>query len=513
MAENKSIQNEISRIKELMNYGSKTENKHLIQNSLEHANRGADGKTYGIVREGNKYYIKYIPKSGVSVLAENFEYIGGITEKKRYMYDSFGMALKQFDLKMKELRESYCPNAQPMLIESLDPRRKEYVIAEGTEEMRKEIARQRQIMLNAQIIQEGKYSGSCKNGCGDATKKGAPFGSKEKDKGYTEADENPYNKDGEPKKMNEGEVLAWNDNPDYMDKSKGTEIGDGAPFDKCPKSETKTDMEHGTTNESCQKEEDEKEDIKEEMKEPAPNEVNNWDKGLPSEAGTGDVKTEDGAPFNKKVNESIFETDDELDSATNDLGSDAPIDDVATQDLDTELDNSVEDEGEDFESMLQQILTKLDSLEAKVTDSQFGDDELYDDGTEGSIEGNEADSDVAPELGDDMGTPEDNLDDMHEERQLKEEKTELDDFGKHPAYQKEPFEYPNPNHQEKEGYHDWNDDSVEGAKPYGQSIGDGSPFNQDVEVADNSIAESKDSGLAYKIIEEAITRFFGKKQK
>ena len=503
MAEYKSIDNEISRMKTLMKYGSQVENKHFRKDIVEHSKKGADGKIYGIIREGGSFVIKYMSDGSKPVLAENFDYIGGFRNKKDNTYDSYGKAIKNFDLKLRAINEAKDPNNR-IIVESLDPSRKEYLYVEGTEEMRKTIARQRQIMINAQIIKEGKNSGPCK-GCGtvgDAKKKGAPFGSKSNDKGYVEADENPYNKDGEPNKVNEEEVLAWNDNPDYMDKSHGTEIGDGKPFDKCPKSETKTQAENGTVDESVQ--------------EPAPNEVNDWDKGLPEKEGTGKVETEDGKPFDKKVkdkvNEGIFETDDDA------IESLDAIDDTAEQPLDAELDNPDEAPvdgtmgDEDFSSMLQQILDKLNNLEAQITDSQFGDDELYDDGEGDSIDGVDGSSENAPELDSDVPTDDDNLD-MHEERQLKEEKTELNDFGKHPAYQKEPFDYPNPNHQEKEGYHDWNDDSVEGAKPYGQSIGDGNPFTENPEIADNSIAEEKMFEAAAKVMKEAIQHFFAKKQK
>jgi hypothetical protein len=66
----------------------------------------------------------------------------------------------------------------------------------------------------------------------------------------------------------------------------------------------------------------------------------------------------------------------------------------------------------------------------------------------------------------------------------------LDDFGKHPAYQKVVMSLPPKDLQEFPEYYDMNDDSVRNDSPYGEKIGDGSPFNIDPDSIDNAIAES-----------------------
>jgi hypothetical protein len=66
----------------------------------------------------------------------------------------------------------------------------------------------------------------------------------------------------------------------------------------------------------------------------------------------------------------------------------------------------------------------------------------------------------------------------------------LDDFGKHPAYQKKVMELPPKDLQEFPGYYDMNDDSVRNDAPYGEKIGDGAPFDIDPDSIDNAIAES-----------------------
>ena len=46
--------NQISRMKVMMNYGLQTESKSQYSN-IEYKRVGADGKMYGIVREGTKF--------------------------------------------------------------------------------------------------------------------------------------------------------------------------------------------------------------------------------------------------------------------------------------------------------------------------------------------------------------------------------------------------------------------------------------------------------------------------
>jgi hypothetical protein len=66
----------------------------------------------------------------------------------------------------------------------------------------------------------------------------------------------------------------------------------------------------------------------------------------------------------------------------------------------------------------------------------------------------------------------------------------LDDFGKHPAYQKKVMELPPKDLQEFPDYYDMNDESVKNDTPYGEKIGDGAPFDIDPQGIDNAIAEA-----------------------
>ena len=55
----------------------------------------------------------------------------------------------------------------------------------------------------------------------------------------------------------------------------------------------------------------------------------------------------------------------------------------------------------------------------------------------------------------------------------------LNDFGKHPAYQKEVMSLP-PNKEINRWGRDWNDDSTKGDEPYGRKIGSSAPYTEDI---------------------------------
>ena len=59
------INSQLDRMKAMMTYGLQTESKKDSYNSVEYQREGADGKLYGIVREGTKFYIKVSDKTKV----------------------------------------------------------------------------------------------------------------------------------------------------------------------------------------------------------------------------------------------------------------------------------------------------------------------------------------------------------------------------------------------------------------------------------------------------------------
>jgi hypothetical protein len=159
MNNNKNMNAQFDRMKQLMNFGL-NESKKQPYTGVEYSKVAADGKLYGIVREGTKFYIKVSSKKD-NVLAENFEYIGGFRNRKDNEYSSFASAQKNFDFKLRSLAEAY-GNGKNIVVESWNPDRQEELTVESTEKMKKEISRERQIMENAMKIFNRKPTSAIK---------------------------------------------------------------------------------------------------------------------------------------------------------------------------------------------------------------------------------------------------------------------------------------------------------------------------------------------------------------
>jgi hypothetical protein len=542
---NKMNTNEqISRMKALMGYGLQTESK-APYSSVENQKLGADGNVYGIVREGTKYYIKSAPNKS-NLVKEDFNYIGGFRNRKDHEYSNFALAQKQFDLKMMSLKEA--ANKQDFNINSWDLDKKENVVLEATDKMKKEILRERQIMSNAMRIAEAKKE--CPNGicdtdiknsqkdnisteveeCGDAASANA---------GYTNASL-PKGSGMAESVVKEEEVLGWNRNsPDYMDKSHGTEIGDSAPFDDAEarniddgdKKVTKTgEMKNGVVENHGTSMHD-----TDDQNKPAvgvgegPSDDNNKpfddEKGkqideaiedLGGDELEGDDLGGEGEPIDDAGLEGEGEAIDGGEEPIGDeLGDEEPVGDELEGEGDDIYEDDVESRLDAMEELLSQIADKLGISEPAVDDAEYGDDELFDD-EEGDDFG--AVDDFGGEEEDEfpMESRKRNGVQIYETRAYREamrkqrvneegmtpfkdagrvpqgNMNKLNDFGKHPAYQKVVMSLPPKDLQEFPEYYDMNDDSVKNDNPYGEKIGDGAPFDIDPESIDNAIAEAFD---------------------
>ena len=577
---NKEVQNQLSRMKAMMTYGLTTENKNCQFSNVEFDKVAADGKHYAIIREGSKYYIKVSDKK--DALREDYNYIGGFCNRSQNEYQSYANALKQFELKMMSIQENYAKN-KGIVIESWNPYKKEELTIEATEKMRKEIARQKEIINNATKIFEGKNvsttiaedccidkecAASQKNnikktsdGKGEPTGNGGDPFTKSSSAETSKTQKTNVKKEFKPV-MNEEETLAWNDNKDYLDTTHGTEVGDDAPFTKA-KGNTE-DLDNGVVEECG-----------------AMHACDN--QNCPS-VGGGEIG--DDAPFEEKAKNELQEggffhndsvsDDEQLGELPDEIQlEDEELDDVEMDDVE-DFDSEVEDDTDsledddldldvDYNAEIEEDPIEEDSVEtrlaaiedaiAKISEKlgvdDFEDDNLYDDKSEEDIESDdEMEFEIEPEdeeMGEDdidfdgaeetfeegkkwdkvkefgkktwdkakkrmkdeeekvmsaknpLYLGDDDDDELDEcriietpsyRRMMNEEGTRLDMFGKHPAYQKQVMSLPSNKHQEMNGYYDMNDDSVESEAPFGQHIGDGAPFEQDIQSIENAIAEA-----------------------
>ena len=91
------------RMKELMGIAPINENKTSFV--IELTKVGPDGKAYAIVRENHLYFIKVSDKTE-KIVAEDFNYIGGLKNKMAEAYDSYAKAIKHLNLKFRSLAEA-----------------------------------------------------------------------------------------------------------------------------------------------------------------------------------------------------------------------------------------------------------------------------------------------------------------------------------------------------------------------------------------------------------------------
>jgi len=110
-------QDKLNRIKDLMGRMT-TLNESKSHSELELIKKGPNGIVYGIVRENHDYFIKTSEKNSGELLAEDFNYIGGLQNKFDERYKSYSEALKQLNLKFDMLNESYGIEDNTNLFES-----------------------------------------------------------------------------------------------------------------------------------------------------------------------------------------------------------------------------------------------------------------------------------------------------------------------------------------------------------------------------------------------------------
>ena len=569
-------------MKGLYTYGQElNEDKRTPNCTLEYHKLGADGVNYGIVKECSKYYIKSAPK-GKETIAEAYEYLGGFCNKKNYEYTSYANALKHFKLKLGSINEACDSNVQT---ENTDDFMSSNVLmTESTDSMKREIARQRQIMYNVSMIMNestGINPGKTPvmfNGKNPEAETG-----KSGDEGYSKTDAKPEYEGKKTNGLNK-KTAPFKDEPKKSEDQ----------LDECSCSEKEDWGSRGL----CKGKDPKKVGWEMEGQQVVSEECDEWDEGLPSSAGVGDANTKkNNTPFTDTVNE---EEDSDLDDVEPTDGAD-DIDFGVEDDMDPndseDIENSDEDmigdedsiddengdihndneDSDDIDFVDSDEDIDLGGDEFGDEDSEFGDDEPHfgdeddefgddephfgdEEGEFGDDEPNFGDEDDEfgddephfgdedDEFGDDepnfgdeddefgdeddefgYGNDEDGEDDFNNEDGDIEEcgdgcdpnamleskrkkmnsivenvvkkilaEDELHVFGKHPGYRKKPFTLPTTGEDKNQWGEDWNDESVYSEQPFGETIGDGNPFNELVQQITQDVLYQLKTGSAFK---------------
>lgn len=494
---------QLARMNYLMEF--KNQPKEVRSNIEYHAN-GADGKVYGILKEGTKYYIK-TTESGKENIAESYEYINGFVNRRENEFKSYNDATKHLELKLMSLNEAY---GKKQNVSTVDLKRNDKAFANLTEEARKELDRMHQIFEN-----------SCKIGkdcCCDPESKGSATPEN------TTKNNDPFNKkvtaDMDYKGSN-GTVEGATDNK----KVSGVE------------EDLKSDK-NKTANSGSEKDyKDAHDDLDGEGvadKDPKGGKAVMVNEGIFEEDPTlgGEFGAEEGTVEPSPI-DSIDNTEET--DLTNDDFDDEEFPEegnaeLSPEDFDSDLVGQEEDD--DLDSLLEEFIKEEDAITGpdKVLDKEGNsingtnngvNDEKAEDwkrieeseggnvndpakqGDEETMKSYQAKGNMPAQSWEKMKVNEAKIEALVKniteqlvkgakketlqekiERIVKEEATKLNVWGQHPRYGKEPMTHP----EAKEvlagtADRDFNDDSAKGSERYGKKIGDGKPFDQ--ETIDN----------------------------
>lgn len=443
---------ELDRMKSLINYGKVEENTQsgAIIPRVEYSQKAADGKTYGIIRECNKFYIKVAPKKDTEVLAEDFDYIGGINNRKENEYATYAKASKQFDLKMMSINEAH---AVKVPVEQFKEQEESEWQIKETKEMRSELNRFMQITNNVQSILSEDKQGFTMNhdkvpeapASHPSDKKvNSPFtdtavanGDKDFTKTATDPAKQgaPFDKDGEATNADMQSDKKPTGKTDATYTEKAQYVPDNTVADKKPSGGKVVRVTEGKRTLKLTEEQ-----------------VLAWNKSkeyMDMSHGTeiGSTAPYEEAPFVEKVNEDVVDVNDvagmEMDN------EDVPFPEVADGGSYLQF----EKDYNDFEN-------------------NGGFDDYYD------LSDIDAENAANADMDDEFMFDDDFNESKNHKQQTNE--IELHVFGKHPAYQKVPMTTPPAAEVAPNGARDWNDDSTKSEKPFGTQIGSSAPFDEKV---------------------------------
>ncbi len=471
----------LSRMEFLMGYRMPVNESR--QSNVEYHTEGADGKVYGILKEGTTYYIKTTEK-GKETLAESYEYIGGFNYRNKNGFKSYNQASKILEQKMLALNESYGIHKD---VSSVDFSRSEKMLETLTEAARKELDRVKMIMENSNGIKDNIGNHGNPESKGTSTgaqteKNNKPF----EDKTQAQLDRDDVKSESDPKKANS----------DYTDASKSVEKQMAS--DKAP-----------TANDE--------------------NSQEDYEKAKSDLDGKSVADQEPKGGKAVMVNEGLLDNEDGIiDTPAEMADLDEPVGDITPNDFgvapeqpveDNSLvgmgDEEEEDEFGDFDALMEEFKERISGDDETLTGPHGTSEVLTVD--EAAAATQEPKSEEKQEAldgpkGSGQAIAMERLSEEDEKRiatiaeavvnalfsknAINEEKQE---FGDHPKYGEQPMTTPqNTEVMKGTADRDFNDDSTKGDEQYGKKIGDGKPFDKAVEILTDSVMEIIKESLGLK---------------
>lgn len=525
---NSKIDNQMERMQFLMEY--KTTPKVDTKAGIEYTINTADGKTYGIIRENNMYYIKTTTPDKANI-KESYEYIGGHNYRNEHGYKSFNEATKHLELEVMCINESMGKHEDVSVV--LNPNKGKEDLKTLTEAARTELDRMHQIFENS-FKSSGKVG--YKNPFKDAESKGtasaenteknnAPF----EDKAEATLDKDPkFNGtvDGatpDNKKVTEGTV----DSDLQSDKMKSANSGSEKDFkdthddlegegvaDKKPSGAKAVKMNEGILEEPIEEPHEplagfDDEPVGEPIDEPT---------FTPEDFETGEETEETPEGF---INDFDFgEESNMLESLLEEFATDLNISDSEPAPIAEEVENGGEDilkgegEGEKGGNSVhgEETMDKIDENAENTEPEGAGEKESKIIGPDDVMDSEKGAGSLAAQSWDKLQESIDRITDniyarlskgkketaktkeqrLQEsiDRIVAEEVQKLDAWGKHPRYQKPAFKTPDNHEVSVNGSEDWNDDSTKGSEAYGKKVGSSAPFDKAVDMLTDAVVNA-----------------------
>jgi len=411
--------NELERMMYLMEYKTSVPKQN---SGIEYHTVAADGNAYGIIKEGDTYYLKKTT-ADKELVKESYDYLNGFNYRNEYGYKSYDKATKHLELELMAINERYNKHEDVSVV---DFNKGEKDLSILTEEARREMNRVNQIFENAEKIGMRNIGDpESKGKAEDPTKQGDPFeinttAKLDKDLKVTGTVEKATPKESDCKDC------------DYEDAKSDIEGVNVA--EQKPKGAKAVKMNENTINDEEDFDED---DFTEEDFVDDPNDVEQFNQV--------DLDGEIEEPI-----EYDFETEDPNDNVNNET-----------------------DELVGFDSDEDGLNETIDRIASQVVES------------------------LKPVK--ECGKKKKSLDDVIYEM-VCEEINRINDWGKHPRFQKPTFDIDNDEVEivNRNGERSWDDTSVKTKEPYGKKIGKGDPYTKMVELLTDTVIKSLKESIRLK---------------
>lgn len=459
---------QLERMMYLMEFKNTTPNKK--NSGIEYHTVAADGFAYGIIKEGDTYYIKKA-KAENKLIKESYDYLKGYNYRNEFGYKSYDKATKHLELQLMAINERFNKHED---ISVVDFKKGEKDMSVLTEEARREINRVNQIFENSiKIGMNNTGDPESKGRATDPTKQGEPFEVEAK---------------AELDKDLKATATVDGATPDYTevkgvdadltsDKMKKCNCKDGkCSHCDCEKAEVKLDGECIANKEvkggKCVK-------MNESL---VDDEIEIEDNNLTPDTINTDVVFDTGYD-EQTVDDTVLDTEESGDELVGFEDDEEEYDDYASEleqtlnefldaPLSGDISVSLEENDETVqEPQLKELSEKIERMTNLVVEELCGKKETK---KKKTIE------DVIKEM-------------------VNEEVQKLNDWGKHPRYQKPAFTTPeNKEVIVNKGDKDWDDTSAKTSEPYGKKIGSSAPFDKVVDLLTDAIVQQLKEGKVLK---------------